>query len=33
MDKIYIVMDYVEHDLKALMETMQTNFLEGISVM
>ena len=29
MDKIYIVMDYVEHDLKALMETMQTNFLEG----
>ena len=29
MDKIYIVMDYVEHDLKALMETMQTNFLES----
>ena len=22
MDKIYIVMDYVEHDLKSLMETM-----------
>lgn len=24
MDKIFIVMDYVEHDLKSLMETMQT---------
>ncbi|CAG0879204.1 unnamed protein product [Darwinula stevensoni] len=24
MDKIYIVMDYVEHDLKSLMETMKT---------
>lgn len=23
MDKIFIVMDYVEHDLKSLMETMQ----------
>lgn len=23
MDKIYIVMDYVEHDLKSLMETMR----------
>ena len=23
MDKIYIVMDYVEHDLKSLMETMK----------
>lgn len=29
MDKIYIVMDYVEHDLKALMETMKQPFLEG----
>ena len=24
MDKIYIVMDYVEHDLKSLMETMKS---------
>lgn len=23
MDKIFIVMDYVEHDLKSLMETMK----------
>ena len=23
MDKIYIVMDFVEHDLKSLMETMR----------
>ena len=30
MDKIYIVMDYVEHDLKALMETMKQPFLEGM---
>ena len=30
MDKIYIVMDYVEHDLKALMETMKQPFLEGV---
>lgn len=32
MDKIFIVMDYVEHDLKSLMETMKTknqNFLPG----
>ena len=29
MDKIYIVMDYVEHDLKALMETMTQPFLVG----
>ncbi|GIY96188.1 hypothetical protein CEXT_48941 [Caerostris extrusa] len=26
MDKIYIVMDYVEHDLKSLMETMKQPF-------
>jgi len=29
MDKIYIVMDYVEHDLKSLMETMTQPFLIG----
>lgn len=29
MDKIYIVMDFVEHDLKALMETMTQPFLAG----
>lgn len=29
MDKIYIVMDYVEHDLKSLMETMKQPFLVG----
>src|SRR5207248_7629859 len=29
MDKIYIVMDYVEHDLKSLMETMKSPFLIG----
>lgn len=29
MDKIYIVMDYVEHDLKSLMETMTNPFLIG----
>lgn len=32
MDKIFIVMDYVEHDLKGLMETMRTRkqvFLPG----
>ena len=29
MDKIYIVMDYVEHDLKALMENMKEPFLIG----
>ncbi|XP_002159420.3 cyclin-dependent kinase 11B isoform X1 [Hydra vulgaris] len=28
-DKIYIVMDYVEHDLKSLMETMTQPFLVG----
>lgn len=29
MDKIYIVMEYVEHDLKSLMETMKSPFLIG----
>lgn len=29
MDKIYIVMDYVEHDLKSLMEGMKQPFLVG----
>lgn len=29
MDKIYIVMDYVEHDLKSLMDTMKSPFLVG----
>lgn len=29
VDKIFIVMDYVEHDLKSLMETMKQPFLEG----
>jgi len=29
MDKIYIVMDYLEHDLKSLMETMKEPFLVG----
>ncbi|XP_062612344.1 cyclin-dependent kinase 11B-like [Saccostrea cucullata] len=29
MDKIYIVMDYVEHDMKSLMETMKQPFLMG----
>ncbi|XP_064642170.1 cyclin-dependent kinase 11B-like [Lineus longissimus] len=29
MDKIYIVMDYVEHDLKSLIETMKNPFLVG----
>lgn len=29
MDKIYIVMDYVEHDLKSLMESMTQPFLVG----
>ena len=32
MDKIFIVMDYVEHDLKSLMETMKQPFLEGIKL-
>ena len=31
MDKIYIVMDYVEHDLKSLMETMKQPFTIGKS--
>ena len=31
MDKIYIVMDYIEHDLKALMETMKESFSIGLS--
>jgi len=33
MDKIFIVMDYVAHDLKSLMETMRHKkqvFLEGM---
>ena len=33
MDKIFIVMDYVEHDLKSLMETMRAKkqvFLPGL---
>ena len=29
MDKIYIVMDYVEHDLKTLMEHMTNQFRIG----
>lgn len=29
MDKIYLVMDFVEHDLKALMESMKTPFAIG----
>jgi len=29
MDKIYIVMDYVEHDLKSLMERMKEPFSIG----
>ena len=29
MDKIYIVMEYVEHDLKSLMESMKQPFLLG----
>ncbi|XP_066462877.1 cyclin-dependent kinase 11B-like isoform X3 [Eleutherodactylus coqui] len=29
MDKIYIVMNYMEHDLKSLMETMKQPFLPG----
>ena len=29
MDKIYIVMDYVEHDLKVLMEHMTEGFTIG----
>ena len=29
MDKIYIVMDFVEHDLKALMESMPHPFMPG----
>ena len=31
MDKIYIVMDYVEHDLKVLMEHMTQGFRIGKS--
>ena len=31
MDKIYIVMDYVEHDMKGLMETMKDPFMIGTS--
>ncbi|KRY51466.1 Cyclin-dependent kinase 11B, partial [Trichinella britovi] len=29
MDKIYLVMEYVEHDMKSLMETMKQPFLVG----
>lgn len=29
MDRIYIVMDYVEHDLKSLMEIMKEPFMIG----
>lgn len=29
MDKIYLVMDFVEHDLKALMQSMKTPFTIG----
>lgn len=29
MDKIYIVMDFIKHDLKALMSTMKEKFLES----
>jgi len=32
MDKIYIVMDYIEHDLKALMETMKESFSIGLTI-
>ena len=32
MDKIYIVMDYVEHDMKGLMETMKDPFMIGTSL-
>ena len=32
MDKIYIVMDYIEHDLKALMETMKESFSIGLLI-
>lgn len=32
MDKIYLVMDYVEHDLKSLMETMKQPFLVGKTI-
>ena len=32
MDKIYIVMDFIEHDLKSLMESMQQPFLAGVCV-
>lgn len=31
MDKIFIVMDYVEHDLKSLMESMKEPFIIGAS--
>ena len=29
MDKIYLVMDFIEHDLKALMESMTSPFAIG----
>ncbi len=31
MDKIYLVMDYVEHDMKSLMESLREPFLTGAS--
>uniref|UniRef100_A0A663LUY6 cyclin-dependent kinase n=1 Tax=Athene cunicularia TaxID=194338 RepID=A0A663LUY6_ATHCN len=33
MDKIYIVMNYVEHDLKSLMETMKQPFLPEVKTL
>lgn len=32
MDKIFIVMDYVEHDLKTLMEHMNNKFAIGETI-
>lgn len=35
MDRIFIVMDYVEHDLKSLMETMKQKkqvFIPGLTI-
>ncbi|KRZ26451.1 Cyclin-dependent kinase 11B, partial [Trichinella pseudospiralis] len=33
MDKIYLVMEYVEHDMKSLMETMKQPFLVGLFIL
>ncbi|KRX80120.1 Cyclin-dependent kinase 11B, partial [Trichinella sp. T6] len=33
MDKIYLVMEYVEHDMKSLMETMKQPFLVGLCIL